>query len=411
MATLFPWNAFLNAFAYFAHSLKGTPYEYSFMSYVSTAYTLVLLAMMIGLVIFRLDHSISLRWKGILGLGIDLLLIAMMSLLPMLEVLSGKPVIGQMAFFWAVLTIVSGTAVATGLMMKSFYTLISLYPAKYVPAFNGGQAVAGVLVSTVSLATEFMKAQGGNDAVMLKSVVVYFSSSALVLAMALGAFLWLSRQIGFYEAEMKATGQPGSVRQNLFIFKTGTIFIWDLAVGVMMMMTVTIAIITSYITSAKTSSASQLWAALYLPTIFLVYNIGDVIGRWLPAFRVFTFNSRSRKPLSLPWLRLIVFLPLFLMSNMRGKPESLRAILPTLVKMDWLYILIVLFFGISNGYICTLLMMIAPEQTQRRFLEKPTDDLDVLEPIKGHSGTIMGLFINIGLVCGSLGSFVLRALM
>lgn len=409
MSTLFPWNAFLNAFGYFKYSLAGTPYEYSYMSYVVTAYTSTMLVMMVAMVVFKMDQGLSVTTKGFIGLGLNLFLISVMTLIPISDVIKGSSMLGHKAFFWVVLSIVSGTALSTAFMMKSFYALVSLFPVKYVPAFNGGQAVAGVLISFVSLLSQLMSAQSQNDSIMLKSVVFYFSSSSVILVVTLFGFHWLSRQQDYQSAMSAMKPEHSTIKKNLRTFRVGIKTIWDLCVGIMMVLTVTIAVISSYITQVK-STGSGTWAEIFRPVALLMFNIGDVVGRWLLAFPALTFRRRSRKPLILPWLRLLVFVPLFLMSNIDIEPKLLGRLLPTLIKSDWLYLIVSFGFGLSGGYASTSLMMVAPDQTQRRFTENELGPIEELEAAKGHSGSIMGLFINIGLVLGSVGSFILRAI-
>lgn len=409
MATLFPWNAFLNAFEYFKYSLAGTPYEYSFMRYVVTAYTSIMLVMMVATVLFKMDQGVSVTAKGFIGLGLNLLLISLMTLIPVADVINGSSILGRTAFFWIVLGIVSGTALSTALMMKSFYALISLYPPKYVPAFNGGQAVSGVLISIVSLLSQLISAQSQSDSIMLKSVVFYFSASSIILVVSLFGFYWLSKQDSYRGALTGMKVEHSTIGKNLKTFRIGIQAIWNLCISLMMVLTVTIAIISSCITQVK-SSGSGVWARVFRSVAFLMFNIGDVVGRWLSAVPTLTFRRRSRKPQVIPWLRLIVFLPLFLMSNMDIEPKHLGRILPTLIKSDWLYLIVSFSFGMTGGFAATSLMIAAPDQTQRRFIENELGPIEELEAAKGHSGSIMGLFINIGLVLGSLGSFIIRAI-
>jgi equilibrative nucleoside transporter 1/2/3 len=246
---------------------------------------------------------------------------------------------------------------------------------------------------------------------ILKSTVIYFGSSVFVLALTIVGFYWLSRQEVYTSALANFKPEPASIRKNISAFKTGVKLVWDLAIGVMMALTVTIAVITSYIPNAQSTVTSGLWPSIYLSVVFLVFSIGDVTGRWLPAFKSFTFRRRSRKPLAIPWIRLFVFVPLFLMSNMRGEFTGLRSHLPTIIRSDWLYMIVIFFFGLTSGYSTTTFMMIAPEQSERKYLEQYSDLPDGVEEAKGASGTIMGLFINFGLVLGSMGSFILRLLL
>lgn len=411
ITTLYPWNAFLNAYDYFSFALKGSSWEQSFMSYVASSYSWTMLIMMISMVIFQLDQRFSLTGKAMTGLVLNFILLTGMTLLPLVDLLNGNAILSPRIFFLILLTIVSTIAIGTALVMKTSFTLISLFPPRYVPAFNAGQAIAGIVVSCMALISSLIGSVEKSRSMVLKSTVFYFGSSMLVLAMTIIGFYWLSRQDSYASALANFKPQPASIRKNIKSFKNGVKLVWDLAVGVMMALTVTIAVITSYIPNAQSTSTTGLWPTIYLSVVFLVFSIGDVTGRWLPAFKAFTFRRRSRKPLAIPWIRLVIFVPLFLMSNMRGEFTGLRSHLPTLIRSDWLYMIVVFLFGLTSGYSTTTLMMIAPEQSERKYLEVCSDLPDGVEGAKGTSGTIMGLFIIFGLVLGSMGSFLLRLLL
>jgi hypothetical protein len=100
--------------------------------------------------------------------------------------------------------------------------------------------------------------------------------------------------------------------------------------------------------------------------------------------------------------------------------------------VDAVYFLVVVLFGIGNGFLCTSLLMHAPSvcaKTQEHFhhVAPGSDDssngLDTMETgsLSAHTenqaailkerevcGAIMGLFLNTGLVIGSLLSFLWR---
>lgn len=411
MATLYPWNAFLNAYDYFSFALKGSSWESSFMSYVASSYTWTMLIFMIAMVIFQVDQRFGVTSKSMAGLTVNFILLTAMTLLPLIDSVNGRTTLSPTVFFVILLFIVASTAIGTALAMKNFYTLISLFPPRYVPAFNAGQAIVGILVSCMAILSSLIGTGEKTPAVVLKSAVFYFGSSVLVLALTVAGFYWLSKQEIYTAALENFKPEPASTKSNVTAFKNGTKLIWELAVGIMMTLTVTIAIITSYIPNAQSTALSGVWPAIYLSVVFLIYSVGDVTGRWLPAFKAFTFRRRSRKPLAIPWIRLIVFVPLFLMSNMRGPFTGFRSHLPTLIRSDWLYMVVIFFFGLTSGYASTLLMMSAPEQAERKYLELYSDLPDGVEEAKGTSGTIIGLFINFGLVLGSMGSFLLRLIL
>jgi hypothetical protein len=168
VALLFPWNAYLKAFPYFSAILAGSKFQSNFPSYITTTYTLLITLATIVLVVFKLDKIVMGKYqhawltitrKILYGLLANLVLIAIMAVFPAVEYCRGDLILGASHFFIIVLAIIALTGVTTAIMMNGLYEMISMYPAKSAPAFVGGQAVAGVLASLISLASTIFSTQ------------------------------------------------------------------------------------------------------------------------------------------------------------------------------------------------------------------------------------------------------------
>lgn len=405
VASLCPWNAYLNAGPYFKFVLAGHRMEASYPSYVTSVYTLSVFLTMVLMVMFKADSRVPVTARAVGGLLANMLLLALIAAIPIAQLLKGSPLLGQSAFVGVVLAVVALNSSATAVMMKSFYEMIAILPTEYIPAFNIGQAVAGVFVSSVGLVSALYAAGTPTPASVLKGSIFYFSVAILVFGGSLLGFLWLKEQ-AFYIQSIKtseAAAQPedkapGIVRP----FLESTRLVWDIALGITATMGVTIAMISSYLPSVA-STRSGLWAAAFTPITFLAFNLGDLAGRWLPGISLLSFSRRSRWPYLLPWLRLVIFPPLFLASNLYAKPRWF----PYIIRWDALYLALVFAFGLTSGYCCTLLFMLAPGRVAARAATQLLDQRST-DRAKGQAGAVLGLFLYIGLLTGALASFPLR---
>jgi equilibrative nucleoside transporter 1/2/3 len=140
---------------------------------------------------------------------------------------------------------------------------------------------------------------------------------------------------------------------------------------------------------------------LFVPFHFLVFNVGDWIGRALPSIPFFTpdiqhpSKKRQSEYLFSALVRL-AFIPIFLTANL-PIPEDKR-LLPYLISSDALWFTLLLLFSISNGFISSTVMMVAPYCVLGG--EK-----------KSRVGVRMSFFLTFGLALGSLSSFGVRQLM
>jgi equilibrative nucleoside transporter 1/2/3 len=135
-----------------------------------------------------------------------------------------------------------------------------------------------------------------------------------------------------------------------------------------------------------------------------VFNIGDWLGRYICTFPRLLIWS-SRRLLVLAFFRTL-FIPLFLTCNIKREPLSVSPptnITVPLINSDFLYILILLAFGISNGYVATMGMMSAPSLEHNANLKKRKELVDT-------AATVAQFCLIGGLAIGSAFSFCVRML-
>ncbi|XP_072887556.1 equilibrative nucleoside transporter 1-like [Hemitrygon akajei] len=87
-----------------------------------------------------------------------------------------------------------------------------------------------------------------------------------------------------------------------------------------------------------------------------------------------------------------VFIPLFVLCNVKE-----RSHLPIVFRHDGWFILFMILFAFSNGYLVTLCMCYAPKQVSTRDAEM--------------AGAIMAFFLALGLALGAALSFAIRTMM
>ena len=136
---------------------------------------------------------------------------------------------------------------------------------------------------------------------------------------------------------------------------------------------------------------------LFSAVHFLVFNVGDLLGRHLCSFpRLLTWSPRLLLAFSFGHT---LFVPLFLACNLR-LPSSPSG--PAMINSDILFFLILLAFGTSNGYVSSLCLMATSSEEHNTGL-RGKEDVDTAATI--------GVFCLVGgLAVGSIASFGIRAL-
>ena len=290
-------------------------------------------------------------------------------------------------------------SLATGFCQNGVFAFVSGFGvSEYTQAIMTGQAVAGVLPCIVQiisvLSVPERDAQGAGQE-SPKSALAYFLTATGVSVVTLVAFTYLlRRQRNNNDAKQIVESVDGAealehaerkVVGMVTLFKK---LRW-LAMGVIICFTVTIAtfpVFTAEIESVHTqSTSSRLFSpACFIPLAFLAWNVGDLAGRLLPLIPKLSLVHHTPLAFTISLSR-VVFIPLYLLCNIRGRGA--------IISSDVFYLFVVQFlFGLTNGYIGSSCMIGASEWVE--------DDE------REAAGGFMGLMLVFGLTLGSFFSFL-----
>ncbi|WVF72400.1 hypothetical protein IAT40_007215 [Kwoniella sp. CBS 6097] len=149
--------------------------------------------------------------------------------------------------------------------------------------------------------------------------------------------------------------------------------------------------VTTTILSTHVPTPRLLEPDVFIPLHFLLFNIGDYTGRtYLPSIPSLLITSPPRV-LALSALRTL-FIPLLFLCNVSTSTGSQ----PPIINSDILYFGVIVLFGLTNGYISSLCMIVASSPQLNAKLDE--DERDV-------AGTLASFCLVAGLAGGSLASF------
>ncbi|KAK1335586.1 hypothetical protein QTO34_003378 [Cnephaeus nilssonii] len=167
--------------------------------------------------------------------------------------------------------------------------------------------------------------------------------------------------------------------------------IWLTALCLVLVFTVTLSVFPAITAMVTSSTSPGKWSQFFNPICcFLLFNIMDCLGRSLTSYFLWPDQDSRLLPL-LVCLR-VLFIPLFMLCHV---PQRSR--LPTLFPQDAYFITFMMVFAVSNGYLVSLTMCLAPRQ--------------VLPHEREVAGALMTFFLALGLSCGASLSFLFKALL
>lgn len=159
------------------------------------------------------------------------------------------------------------------------------------------------------------------------------------------------------------------------------------ALSVFFVFVVSLAIFPSLIvlivSEKKCTDSGRFYNDLFIPFLFVMFNLFDLIGRLCAAYYAACFTPTN---VWIGTLSRFIFFPLFLLCNISGSNNEV------VFKYDIFPISFTVLLAFTNGYFSNLSMMFGPSLTN------PTDG--------ALAGTIMIFMLTAGLLCGSLLSFL-----
>ncbi|RGB36173.1 nucleoside transporter-domain-containing protein [Rhizophagus diaphanus] len=391
---LLGWNVFITASVFFHESFRGSAYENNFQNYFSIVFTSFNF-FFLGLALYT--HNLENIPRRI---TITLIFMVLKFLLIAISTQYVES-FGPTYYFYFVIALIGIAGVTTAFLQNEIFALVSQFSPNYTVSVMSGQGLAGSAVAIFQILSALAAPPSitfdtleEND--LSRSALLYFLCAFIIVILALISFYFILIRSPLYlhhrdqARRVETICDINSIRATfdnirILVFAVGFVF------------TVTLSVypsITAYIKSTVKDENKNKFRQdyLFIPLHFLIFNLGDLLGRSLPSLQFFIITD-SVKLARMSSAR-IIFLPLFLMCNVDFGSIGMRTF-PLFINSDLIYFLILLLFAITNGYMGSLTMMAAPQ------VEGVARDL---------AGTIMSFGLVFGLVLGSIFSFPMLAI-
>lgn len=397
VSMLWAWNMFLAAAPYFQQRF-GTSETLlrNFQSAELSVATVGNLGSMI--VLTKLQSNASYPKRIMSSLAINVIVFGLLAVSTGIAATAA----GYFVFFlFAVFT----ASLATGLCQNGVFAYASGFGLEeYTQAIMIGQGMAGVLPCIAQIISVLSVAGNGTPNESTKNrhtaALVYFMTAVAISFATLLAFLYLLTRESSNTRLKKGfqSARTEDFLEGVDVEPRPSIPLWHLfrklvflssAVFLTFAVTMMFPVFTQKIHSVRDSATAPriFRSSCFIPLAFLFWNVGDLIGRVLPAAPALNLTSKPRTLFALSIARLI-FIPLYLFCNLDGRGA--------IIHSDFFYLFVVqLGFGISNGYLGSNCMM--------GFVEYV--DADEREA----AGGFMSLSLVAGLTAGSFVSFAAGA--
>ncbi|KAK2966215.1 hypothetical protein RJ640_010032 [Escallonia rubra] len=355
---LLPWNALITAVDYFGYLYPDKHVEKVFSVAYMTSSVLVLVAMM-SCGFWNKKVTFTVR----MNIGFSMFVVSLM-VTPIID--WGWQRNGSDSEYGVVVASVVICGLADGLIGGSLIGSAGKLPKQYMQAVFAGTASSGVMVCILRIIT---KASLPRTPEGLKaSAHLYFIVSTVIL---MGCIICCNLLY-----KLPVMQQHNRVLQDKLPCPRPKF--WDVtrkikwpALGVFIIYAVTLSIFPGFLAENLESELLKDWYPIMLIT---VYNITDFVGKSLTAIYVLKGIGKAT------WacVARLLFYPLFT-ACLHGTKWT---------KTEAPIVLLTIMLGLSNGYLTSVIMILAPKSV-------PPSEAEI-------AAVVMAVFLGIGLVSGSV---------
>uniref|UniRef100_A0A672KUR6 Equilibrative nucleoside transporter 1-like n=1 Tax=Sinocyclocheilus grahami TaxID=75366 RepID=A0A672KUR6_SINGR len=346
LGTLLPWNFFMTATMYFTSRLKNGEHNLTANATVaiddrnvleSKFNNVMTLCAMVPLLIFTcLNSFIHQRIPQKLRISGSLSVILVVFLITAMLV---KVEMEPLPFFTFTMIKIICINSFGAILQGSLFGLAGMLPASYTTPIMSGQGLAGTFAA-LSMICALASGSALQD-----SAFGYFITACVVILLAIISYFTLPKREFFrYYSESNGSRSSSDEENKMDLLKPD-----------------------------DGGDDECLWTHSDMCSLFSVQPGKDSI--WLPILVI------AR----------LVFVPLFMLCNVQP-----RHYLPEVFSHDAWYIVFMILFSFSNGYLASLCMCFGPKKVSQHEAET--------------AGAIMAFFLSLGLAVGAALSFAFRAM-
>uniref|UniRef100_A0A3B4VIC6 Solute carrier family 29 member 1 (Augustine blood group) n=1 Tax=Seriola dumerili TaxID=41447 RepID=A0A3B4VIC6_SERDU len=379
LGTLLPWNFFMNATMYFTSRLKDSSLVDSSANQTEAAgehrsvleakfnNVMTLCAMLPLLLCTCLNsflHTLISQHLRVMG---SLLIIMFIFIITAVLV---KVPLEPLPFFSITMVKIVIINSFGAVLQGSLFGMAGLLPTSYTTPIMSGQGLAGTFAAFAMICA----IASGSE--LHDAAFSYFITACAVIFLSLLSYILLPKLEFFQFYQDKNRKQRPDKENSIWLLALSVCFTFTVTIG-------TFPAITADIKSTLNGRGS--WDLYFIPvSCFLLFNLCDWAG-------LSSVPQKDSVLLPVSIVCRLVFIPLFMLCNVQP-----RLHLPVFFYHDGFFIVFMIIFAFSNGYLASLCMCYGPKN---------------VSPYEAETaGAIMAFFLSLGLALGAALSFLFRAL-
>lgn len=230
----------------------------------------------------------------------------------------------------------------------SLYAMVAMFPSEYISSFMSGRALGGILCTIVSILSIAFATK-----LPATSTFIYFIAGTVMLVLAHISFMVI-QNTEFYQYHQKLQFRVHEMKPN-FMKVLNKIKMHAFSSVLTCVTTYSVFPAILVLIYSLDRDNGSLWNVVYFTPVctYLIFNTGNYVGRILSGW----IKRPKYQPNLIALISLIRlgFIPAFLFCNITQKHSF-----PVIFKSDSIFIVFMIVFSISQGYIVNISMMTTP---------------------------------------------------
>ncbi len=375
ISILWPWNCFLSASVYFIKKFgTGSGLSNNYSSTMMTVSTLTSFLLNSYLSTKQFANFVNrIKIGSLVNFSIFLLLSLIELFLPGLH---------NAGYFVFIMLLILFSSMGTCYQQNGCMAIVNVMGPIYAQAVMVGQAIAGVLPSIALMLSNLLYPGDANES--STSIVIYFFTTSIITLFSFVLLMITNRYKDDLPQDIEHESPVSETEYVPFKVLFAKLKFIVLSIFTVFVITLVFPVFASNITSVNPGFGKITTDAIYIPFIFLIWNLGDLAGRLACGFPQFVISSD--RVLFLYSILRFAIVPFFFLCNLSKKDGD------PAINSDSFYILLQFIFGFTNGHCLSCCFMNVGNYVE--------------DEQKEAAGGFTTIFLSLGLAAGSIFSYL-----
>ncbi|XP_053613204.1 equilibrative nucleoside transporter 3 [Plodia interpunctella] len=284
-------------------------------------------------------------------------------------------------FIITMVTVVIMTA-ASAVFIGGLVGIASRFSKEYMAAVVSGQSLGGIIAAIAQIISLAFKISP------LHSALIYFIIADIMVVTSLISYVYLYRIDFFTHHILRGSGMAAN--RHRAVSMVGVMRkIWVYAFSIFAVFAISMAVypaVTVLVESHPTTAGTDWNNIFFVPVVnYLIFNCGDYAGRLVAGFLL---KPENQWVIATACALRVAGVPALMLCNARP-----RSRLPVLFPWDWQYIIIMICFAFSNGYLTNIVMINSTRVVELHEREKASSVIATMLSVGLTLGAAVGMLL------------------